>query len=242
MAAELMEFSGINKSMFIQNILDAGCGTGCLTEHLIRLFPQSYITGVDIAEGMIDFVKGKLQGTKLDFICDDIENMDHPGNYDLIASNAVFQWLNDLPATLDRLSRCINPHGILCFSTFGENTFIELHRSYEQAHRKLGLNKKVRPGQGFYCRRDIENILKYIFAKDYDMWSREKLEYTYFDTVMDFFKSVRKIGANNSNRGYIHRNPSLIRETIRIYESEYSIENKIRVTYQCMYFVVKRSA
>ena len=72
--------------------------------------------------------------------------------------------------------------------------------------------------------------------------SEEILEYMYFDTVREFFTSVKKIGAANSNKGYTHRNPSLIKELVRVYETNFQENNKIKVTYHCLYGAVKKSS
>ena len=40
-----------------KTILEAGCGTGTLTELLHRRFPDSSIYACDLADGMADFLK-----------------------------------------------------------------------------------------------------------------------------------------------------------------------------------------
>ena len=83
-----------------KNILEIGCGTGYVTTALFELFKDSNITAVDIAPGMINHVKSKLLDKRVEFICADAEEMDFDKKYDLIISNATFQWFNNLENTL----------------------------------------------------------------------------------------------------------------------------------------------
>ena len=78
------------------NILEIGCGTGCLTEMLCRKFPNAKITALDIAPGMIEYADKKLSKYNVNFICNDIEEFELNDKYDFIISNATFQWLNNL--------------------------------------------------------------------------------------------------------------------------------------------------
>ena len=130
----------------------------------------------------------------------------------------------------------------MCFSTFGRLTFSELHQSYDKALRNLGLEGHTRPGQSFYSLGEMQNICARFVCRHGGMKCGEELEYMYFDSVKDFFTSVRKIGANNSDKDHVHKNPSLIKELINVYETGFREGDKIKVTYHCLYFVLRKSA
>ena len=99
----------------IKNILEIGCGTGYLTRALTELFPSAHITAVDIAPGMITEIKPKLKNNSVDFICGDIEEMDLNTTYDIIISNATFQWFNYMPITIKKLYTALNPKVYFAF-------------------------------------------------------------------------------------------------------------------------------
>lgn len=240
MARELVGFAQLDCLKNIESILDIGCGTGNLTRVLIGLFPLADITCMDIAGGMIDHCRDNFDNSKAEFVCADAEKYKLFREYDIIASNAAFQWFNDLRSTLKRLKESMRPGGVICFSTFGEKTFRELHMSHCKAMRNLGIDRRSRPGQNFYTLSELQNILNDLFDGEYSIRVRSVTHYYYFNSVRDFFRSVKKIGANNSNAGYRHKNPRLIKELIRVYEEEFSVNNRIRVTYECIYCVLKR--
>ncbi|AEF92962.1 biotin biosynthesis protein BioC [Desulfotomaculum nigrificans CO-1-SRB] len=224
------------------NILDIGCGTGYFTEQLARCYPNANITAVDIAPGMIEYARKKLRSKKIEFLCADIEEVEINRKYDLIVSNATFQWFNQLEQTIIKLDAMLKNSGMLAFSTFGPMTFNELHRSYKMAADKLNLVIDSLPGQKFFSCEDLLNICQRSLADtsfSYKVAGLEKYEYEYFDTVRDFLKSVKKIGANNSNcdRKTI---PALIKEMIKIYETTFTEGNRIKVTYHCIFLTVEK--
>jgi len=241
MASRLVEFANLRQDGSRSTVLDIGSGTGYLTELLIKLFPSAHVTAVDIAPGMIELAQKKFGGHKINFRCADAEEMNLEENYDLIASNASLQWFNDTPLTLSKLYSVLTNKGMLCFSTFGRLTFSELHHSYNKAMQNLKLERHSAPGQSFYTLEELHEICSHIVYPHGELKCGEALEYMYFDSVKDFFTSVKRIGANNSNKDYIHKNPSLIKELIDVYETDFREGNKIKVTYHCLYFVLRKS-
>lgn len=240
MSSRLVEFAGLKQGDSINTVLDIGCGTGNLTGLLIKHFPAAQVTAVDIAPGMIELAERKFHRRGIKFICADAEEMSLREKYDLIASNASLQWFNRTPLTLKKLYSALTDNGTLCFSTFGRLTFSELHQSFGRAVRNLGLKKDTAPGQSFYSLEELKKMCGDFAGAQGGIKCEETLEYMYFDSVKDFFASVKKIGAGNSDKTYIHKNQTLIKELIRVYETDFREENKIKVTYHCLYFVLRK--
>ncbi|SNT02815.1 malonyl-CoA O-methyltransferase [Bacillus sp. OK838] len=226
------------------NILEIGCGTGYLTRLLVKTFPNAVITAVDLAPGMVEVAKGLTKEDRVTVLCADIEEMELNENYDLVISNATFQWLNNLPATLEKLSARLTPEGCLIFSTFGTKTFQELHMSYEHAKEKLQLTIDSSPGQMFYTLEELsqvcEEAIPFSSAFPIEMTKMETLEPEYFQTVREFFTSIKKIGAANSNKENYCQRPAFFRELINIYDTEYREESGVKATYHCLFFKIKK--
>lgn len=225
------------------NILDIGCGTGYLTEKLLGQFPKANITAVDIAPGMIDYAQQKFNHKNIKFLCTDIEDGEINGKFDLIISNATFQWLNQLEKTIVKLCALLNKNGMLAFSTFGNKTLHELRQAYEIACDKLNIQPDSLTGQRFFSCDDLNGICQINLAEldssRYRVTSLEKYEYEFFDTVRGFLDSVKKIGANNSNSDRTI-NLALTREMIKAYETVFKEDNKIKATYHCVFLIVSK--
>ena len=98
------------------NILDLGCGTGFLSEALIKLFPESHIISVDFAEDMLRVCRRK--SNKITTVCADIEELPFENNkFDLIISSLTFHWCNDLYRTLLKSYNLLKNNGCLVFSS-----------------------------------------------------------------------------------------------------------------------------
>lgn len=222
-------------------ILEIGCGTGYLTERLVQLFPQCQLTAVDLAPGMIEVAKERVKDKPVGFICADVEEMTLEDTYDLIVSNATFQWFNQMENTIRRLFEALKPDGMIHFSTFGSLTFHELHASFERAILRLDLPGNYSPGQSFISSDGLQDICKRsLKSLSYHMNQIERLEIENFATVRDFLTSIKKIGANNSNQEQDCKRPSVFREMIRIYDQDYRLNDRIQATYHCLYVSIKK--
>ncbi|MEX6701067.1 malonyl-ACP O-methyltransferase BioC [Peribacillus frigoritolerans] len=244
MAKQLVDLLPQKNTNHKINILEIGCGTGYLTRLLVKTFPNAAITAVDLAPGMVEVAKRLTKEDRVTFLCTDIEEMALNENYDLIISNATFQWLNDIPATLEKLFTRLTAEGSLIFSTFGIDTFQELHSSYEQAKEKLQLSMDSSPGQTFYTLEELSQVceaaIPYSAAAPIEITKIEKLELEYFQTVREFFTSIKKIGAANSNKENYCQRPSLFRELINIYDTEFRNDSGVKATYHCLFFKIKK--
>ena len=49
-------------------VLDLGCGTGLELEEFFRLNPGAFVTGIDLAKGMLDFLRAKFVDKKLELV------------------------------------------------------------------------------------------------------------------------------------------------------------------------------
>lgn len=109
-----------------ENVLELGCGTGLLTEKLVKTFQFKIYDTVDIVSECETYIN-KISD-KINFYQSDIETYDFKGQYDLIISNAVFQWIEDMPKFINKLKNCLKPNGILLFSTFGTENLREISK------------------------------------------------------------------------------------------------------------------
>ncbi|MBF0193923.1 MAG: methyltransferase domain-containing protein [Magnetococcales bacterium] len=109
-------------------ILEIGCGTGFLSQHLLKRWPDATIVCSDIAPQMVSSCKANLYGfdkSRVSFVVMDGENITGDDKYDLIVSSLVFQWFSDPLANLVKLTSRLNHNGRLAFVTLGEETFNE---------------------------------------------------------------------------------------------------------------------
>ena len=84
-------------------IVDLGCGPGHLTRHLRAHWPAAQILGIDSSAEMIDRAFRGNTDPRTNFDVADVTTWTPPQPFDLMVSNAMFQWVPDQFAVIDRL-------------------------------------------------------------------------------------------------------------------------------------------
>ncbi|MED4079621.1 malonyl-ACP O-methyltransferase BioC [Halalkalibacterium halodurans] len=216
-------------------ILDIGCGTGWLTRECLKSFPQATIDAVDLSKQMLEVAEKNVSfHPNVQFIQGDIEKMvrEKPSakTYDVIVANAVFQWLDKPTETVGQLRSWLKPNGLLLFSTFGPDTFYELHDSFLLAAKQLRIIDERR-GLDYLSKSEWKRILDGLFA---ELTIHEEKAIESYSTVEQFLHTVKKMGAtySQSSRPLSKRYYQLMKE---IYEQRYRTEDSIPATYDCLY-------
>lgn len=239
MSKKLIEQIRVNEPA---HILEIGCGTGYLTALIANQYPKAKILALDLAPGMIDVAKKRFSnintGNQVEFVCGDIENAFPEGNYDLIISNATFQWFNHPDETSKKIIRSLTDNGQCLFSTFGEHTFHELSKSFELASEALGLSHQERASQSFQTEKAwiqrIENAKSVIGVRG-SVQVYDELLPEFFEDCMSFFKSVKKIGANKASTSRTNTSPKFMQTVTECYEENFRTEDGIKATYHALY-------
>ena len=235
MGSKLLTLAANSRSEPLR-ILEIGSGTGYLTGQLLACFPQSSLTAVDIAPGMIEAARLRLGcSERLSFICSDVEELTLEQNYDLIISNAAFQWFNHPQQTIGKLVRALEPDGELIFSTFGSRTFYELHESFREARQLAGKEDTYRAGQQFWSLNEWQRLFCQLGTEAVDLEATEEELTEYFPSVRAFLSSVKKIGANNSNAGKFSQSPAVFRKLFEVYQERFQCAAGIPATYHALY-------
>src|SRR5581483_1490358 len=94
-------------------ILDAGCGSGRVTQMLLERFPEAHVIGVDASQAMLEEAARRL-GQRVELIHADLLNplpLDEP--VDAVFSNAVFHWIGDHDGLFRTLAAALRGDGQL---------------------------------------------------------------------------------------------------------------------------------
>lgn len=88
-------------------VIDIGCGTGELTRRLAELLPDSDVLGIDASPQMLERAREVAPGLR--FEQHRIEDLS--GEWDLLFSHAVLQWVEDHASLIPRLFSMVAPGG-----------------------------------------------------------------------------------------------------------------------------------
>ncbi|MGN7469259.1 malonyl-ACP O-methyltransferase BioC [Brevibacillus sp. SAFN-007a] len=227
----------------VSRILEVGCGTGGLTRLLVSQYPHAEYEAIDVAGGMIAQAQASLArlGLTASFLQADAEEWvwtQPEAAKDLIVSGACFQWFFRPDETIRGLCRLLAPNAPLFFSTFGPDTFCELHDSFAHAHGRLG-EKAVRHGLSFLSAEQWLRMLEAAGMGSLQV-TAEKVVLTY-PGVLDFLHAVKAVGANTSeDKGAGLGRRRLLLEMMDYYEKRYGGEQGVQVTYDLLYISGRR--
>ncbi|OAX45039.1 Malonyl-acyl-carrier protein O-methyltransferase [Paenibacillus sp. AD87] len=230
------------------SILEIGCGTGALTQILVNEWPSANITAIDIAPEMIEVASKRFRsaehpGTanctadRLRFLQADIEMWAVNAtecSVDIIVSNACFQWLNSPQETLGHLRRMLRPGGLLIFTTFGPDTFREMHEAFDEVYRANGMESQ-RHGLSFHSPAQWEIMLQ---ESGYSSFHCERSIHTEkYTSARDFLYSVKGMGASTTEAatipGYSLRR--LFTNMYKEYEDKFSTQGGVTATYDLLF-------
>jgi trans-aconitate 2-methyltransferase len=100
-----------------RTIVDLGCGPGHLTAVLRARWPEATVLGVDSSPEMIDRARAGNHDADASYELADVSTWEPDGPVDLIVSNALFQWVPDRLAVIDRLRGHVAPGGTFALQT-----------------------------------------------------------------------------------------------------------------------------
>jgi len=212
-----------------QNIFEIGSGTGLLTDEIISNFSFEKIFLNDITDNFTGVVPFRYyKGNILDIECEALEvsktGKVNAAGFDLIMSNAVFQWINDKELLFSKIFRFMTKGGILSFTTFGEENFSQIKNI-----SGFGLEY---PDRG-----DIFPLLKKIGFEI--LFFEEELETLYFESVQKILEHIKLTGVGTG------ANCLWTRKKYEAFKKEYlkhfSDANGVELTYHPQYYILRKT-
>jgi malonyl-CoA O-methyltransferase len=212
--------------------LEIGCGTGFLTNALRPAMPNATWTVSDIAPAMVrhcrDTVFSAASGAA--FLAMDGERPAVRGGFDLICASLVFQWFEDLQASLHRLAALLTPGGHLAFATLVQGTF----REWRAVHRMFGLGAAT---PAFPSAADIAGFWPESTAVRGESSVEDEAFLQTYETARDFLLTLKTIGADTPAAGRRPLDAGSLRRILRHLDRRGSLT----ITYQVAYGIFTRT-
>jgi len=214
-----------------QHILDVGGGIGRLSRTLSQQYQNAEVYSIDISTTMVQVAHQKAFNEihQPHFICADGAQLPFADNsIDLLMSNLMLQWCNDIQTIFAEFARVLKPDGALFFSTFGPETLIELRHSFAQVDDAIHLNH-------FLDMHDIGDTLLQVGLTN-PVMDVDWFQFIYNDVKQLMFE-LKQIGAHNMTvgrpRGLMGKDK--FRAMLTAYEQYRLPDDSIPATYEIVY-------
>lgn len=114
-------------------VLDAGCGTGQVTAHLLERLPRGEVIALDGSRAMLDQARDRLGADpRVTFVQADLTRpLPVEGGVDAVVSTSTFHWVPDHPGLFTRLAAVIRPGGLLAADFGGAGNIAAVLRVLE---------------------------------------------------------------------------------------------------------------
>jgi trans-aconitate 2-methyltransferase len=109
-----------------ETVIDAGCGSGRVTEALLAQLPSGRVIGVDASASMIDAARERLGG-RAELHVADLVSFDLGLRADAVLSTATFHWISDHDALFARLRAHLCDGGRLVAQCGGQGNIASVH-------------------------------------------------------------------------------------------------------------------
>ncbi len=103
-----------------ETVLDAGAGTGLVTEMVLERLERGRVIAVDASAAMVERARERLPAQRTTVICADLLELELPEPVDAIVSTATFHWIGDHDALFARMRALLAPGGQFVAQCGGE--------------------------------------------------------------------------------------------------------------------------
>jgi SAM-dependent methyltransferase len=184
-ADRLAETLGEIKRRF-PRVLDLGSRGGLLGERLKGIGGIEHVVDADPASAFAPAVT--IDAEALPFAA---------GSFDLVLSNLLLHWANDLPGALLQIRHALKPDGLFLGALFGGETLTELREAWIAAEADIenGASPRISP---FADARDLAGLLQRAgFALP--VVDNDRIDVTYADALA-LMRDLRLMGETNATR------------------------------------------
>ena len=226
-------------------ILDAGSGTGEAIGELSARYPSARVVALDAALPMLQqararSTRGRSLLTRLlgplgrggasapAFVCADATSLPLSGVcVELVWSNLMLQWVNDLPRAFAEFRRVLKVGGLLTFTTFGPDTLKELARAFARVDGHTHVGR-------FVDMHDLGDMLVAAGFAD-PVMDQETVTLTW-PSGAALLAELRQLGANVDPRRFAGlRTPRWRRRLAEALEAQAGADGRPRLAFEVVY-------
>ncbi len=129
-----------------ERVLDAGCGTGQVTEALLARLPRGEIIALDGSGAMIEAARKRLGSERVTYLVHDLLEPIPIEPVDVVVSTATFHWIRDHDLLFANLAAVLRPGGLLEAQCGGKGNIASIETTVRALGHDEAFDAKRFPG------------------------------------------------------------------------------------------------
>ncbi len=216
------------------NILDMGCGTGYVIDHILKHRNTNTICGIDIAKGMISYCNDKwINSPNVSFTHGDITQFTSETAFDLITSSCALQWIVQIEQAFKNIFSNLTANGNIALAILIDGSFYELLESYKKCFGTpmQGIDYRT---DSFYKNILIKNDIEILLSDTESVYG-----YYYGYETLKYFKNIGATFRYNCN--YTSLSVKDIKGLIDAYQSSYANKDgMLPMSHKVLYLIGRK--
>jgi trans-aconitate 2-methyltransferase len=176
-------------------VVDAGCGTGRVTEILLRYLPDGTVLAVDASGAMVEAARERFAGDqRVRVERQDLLWLEVGRPVDVIFSTATFHWIKDHERLFERLARILKLGGRLVAQCGGRGNIVRTLAAIEQVKGEDRFAEYFVAWEQTWYFPDPETTRARLEAagfEEIETWLHE--EYTEFDSAEELARFLKTV-------------------------------------------------
>jgi trans-aconitate 2-methyltransferase len=176
-------------------VVDAGCGTGRVTELLLRHLPRGTVLAVDASEAMVEAARRRFAGDgRVRVERQDLRELEVGELVDVVFSTATFHWVLDHERLFERLARALRPGGRLVAQCGGKGNIARTMAATEGVMGEARFKDALAGWEGVWNFADHETTRARLEAagfEEVETWLHE--EPTRFGSVGELARFLKTV-------------------------------------------------
>lgn len=151
-----------------ERVVDAGCGTGQVTEALLEQLPQGRVIAVDGSPSMIERARARLGEGRVDYLVADLLDPLPIDPVDAVVSTATFHWIRDHERLFANLAAVMKSDGRLVAQCGGAGNIERVRAA------ALGIGHDVAAAKRFATPEETATLLEAAGFVDVRCWLQDE--------------------------------------------------------------------
>ena len=187
-----------------ERVLDAGCGSGRVTERLLARLPRGSVVALDASPRMVAEARRRLAafGDRVEYVVADLARPLPTGPVDAVLSTATFHWIASHEALFANLAAVIRPGGQLVAQCGGAGNLATVVAILDAVDPE---GHAWRPWH-FATPEDTHRRLAAAGFRDIDVWLHDEPTAVPPETMADYLRTII-FGATLERMAEVDREP-----------------------------------